>query len=259
MGIPRIIHYCWFGGKPLPELAVKCINSWKTCCPDYEIIRWDESNFDIEKYPYAKEAFEAKKWAFVTDIVRLHALVSYGGIYMDTDVEVIKSLDNLLNYRAFSGFESDSNIPTGTMGAEKGHPLFIEFLNDYENSHFLRPDGTYDLTTNVTRITKICLTYGLIQNNTLQTVGDFTLLPKDYLCAKDPGTKELTVTDNTYTIHHFDGSWHTPKEKYVFHRTSIYRKLLPVKTSHRIAVLQYYITHPKGFWEDICSKGISNG
>lgn len=253
--IPKIIHYCWFGGKPLPPLAQNCIASWKKYCPDYEIIRWDETNFDFEKYPYAKEAFEAKKWAFITDIVRLYALVEYGGVYMDTDVEVIKPLDQLLSYHAFSGFESDVSIPTGTMAAEKGHPLFKELLNDYQDQHFLQPDGTYDLTTNVARITNTCLKYGLIRNNTLQTVNGLTLLPKDYLCAKDPGTKKLTVTENTYTIHHFDGSWHTPKERYVFHKTSIYRQLLPVKTSHRIAVLQYYLTHPKALWMDIRNKG----
>lgn len=253
--IPKIIHYCWFGGNPLPELAQHCINSWQKFCPDYVIMRWDESNFDFEKYPYAKEAFQAKKWAFITDVVRLHALVMYGGIYMDTDVEVIKPLDILLNYRAFSGFESDTNIPTGTMAAEKEHPLFMEFLNDYQNSHFIKPDGKYDLTTNVTRITQKCLSYGLVQNNTLQTIEGFTLLPKDYLCAKDPGTKIMTITKNTYTIHHFDGSWHTPKERYVFHKTSLYQKRISTKLAHKIAVLQYYLTHTKALWEDLNNSG----
>lgn len=254
--IPKMIHYCWFGGNPLPELAEKCIESWKLYCPDYEIVRWDESNFDFDAYPYAKEAFEAKKWAFITDVVRLHALVTYGGIYMDTDVEVVKPLDSLLNYRAFSGFESDTNIPTGTMAAEKGHPLFIELLNDYQNQHFIQPDGSYDLTTNVTRITNTCLKYGLVRNNTLQTVNGLTLFPKDYLCAKDPGTKELNVTQNTYTIHHFDGSWHTPKERYVFRKTSLYQRTIPAKLAHKIAVLQYYLTHPKAFWTDIQTGSI---
>ena len=108
--IPKKIHYCWFGGNPLPEDAQKYLESWKKFCPDYEIIRWDEKNFDINQLPYVQEAFKAKKWAFITDYVRLYALYNYGGIYMDTDVEVLKSLDSFLELKAFSGFENEENI-----------------------------------------------------------------------------------------------------------------------------------------------------
>ena len=205
--IPKIIHYCWFGGNPLPELALRCIESWKKNCPDYEIRRWDESNFDLNYNDYVREAMEAKKWAFVTDVVRLYALVNYGGIYMDTDVEVLKPLDDLLSYDAVSGFESETQIPTGLMACRDLHPMFREFLADYDGAHFKKEDGTYDTTTNVTRITNTCLKYGLVQNNTLQTVNGFTLLPSDYLCPKDYRTGVLNITENTYTIHHFDGSW----------------------------------------------------
>lgn len=211
--IPKIIHYCWFGGNPLPELAQKCIESWKKNCPDYEVRRWDESNFDLNYNDYVREAYEARKWAFVTDVVRLYALVNYGGIYMDTDVEVLKPLDDLLSYDAVSGFESETQIPTGLMACRDLHPMFREFLGDYDGAHFKKEDGTYDTTTNVVRITNICLKYGLVQNNTLQTVNGFTLLPSDYLCPKDYRTGALNVTENTYTIHHFDGSWTSVAQK----------------------------------------------
>ena len=126
--IPKIIHYCWFGGNELPEMAKRCINSWKQVLPEYKIIRWDESNFDICN-TYVKEAYENKKYAFVTDYVRLYTMYTYGGIYMDTDVEVLKPLDKFLVNKAFSGFENYMNIPTGIMACEKGYPDFKELLS----------------------------------------------------------------------------------------------------------------------------------
>ena len=122
--IPKTIHYCWFGGNPLPDLAVKCIDSWKKYCPDYEIKEWNEKNFNLDACPYVREAYEAKKWAFVSDYARLYAMVTEGGIYMDTDVEVLKPLDEYLDNLAFSGFQTEKEIPTGIMACEKGFPLF---------------------------------------------------------------------------------------------------------------------------------------
>ena len=127
--IPKVIHFCWFGGKPLPDIANKYIDTWKRHCPNYEIKQWDETNFDIASCAYTKEAYEAKKWAFISDYVRLYAMVNEGGIYMDTDVEVLKSLDVFLNHQAFSEFEDEVSIPTGIMGCEKGFPLFKELLH----------------------------------------------------------------------------------------------------------------------------------
>lgn len=191
----------------MPKLALKCIESWKKYCPDYEIKEWNEDNFDLDMYPYVREAYDARKFAFVTDVVRLYALYHEGGIYMDTDVEVIKPLDSLLQYDAVSGFESPTQIPTGLMASRDGHPLFKELLDEYNGIHFRRPDGTLDTTTNVTRISNTCLKYGLRLDNTLQTVCGFTLLPKDYLCPKSYKTGELELTANTLCIHHFSGSW----------------------------------------------------
>lgn len=211
--IPKIIHYCWFGKNTLPELAKRCIDSWKRYCPDYEIIEWNEDNFDITKNEYVKEAYESRKWAFVTDYVRLYALYNYGGIYMDTDVEVIKSIDIFLQEQSFSGFEAKDRIPTGIMACEKRFDLFGELLNDYNDRKFINSDGTLNLTTNVTYITEACLNSGLVLNGEKQTIRGFTLYPADVFCPKDANTHQLNITSNTHTIHHFDGSWISKKDK----------------------------------------------
>lgn len=241
--IPKTIHYCWFGGNPLPELAIKCIESWKKYCPDYEIIEWNEDNFDIHYNDYVREAYEAKKWAFVSDVVRLYALVTYGGIYMDTDVEVLKPIDDILIYDAVSGFERIDQIPTGLMACRAEQPLFMELLHEYDNIHFQRKDGSLDLTTNVKRITQCCLKYGLQLNNQKQTVKGFTLLPYDYLCPKDYETKKINITKNTYTIHHFDGSWKSTEDKYALELCGKFRSFFPKKIASYmgkfVAVLKY--------------------
>lgn len=211
--IPKIIHYCWFGGKPLPKLAKKCIQSWEKYCPDYEIKRWDESNFDIDMFRYTREAYDCKKYAFVSDAARLWAMVTYGGIYMDTDVEVIKPLDEFLSVQAFSGFEKPEQIPTGIMGCEKGFPLFDDLLREYTDRAFIRSDGSFDMTTNVAYITKACLERGLVLNNEEQEVDGMHLYPMDWFCPKNGSTGEISETENTYTIHHFAGSWGTPKDR----------------------------------------------
>ena len=205
--IPKVIHYCWFGRGQMPQLALKCIESWKKYLPDYEIKEWNEDNFDLDMYPYVREAYDNRKFAFVTDVVRLYALYHEGGIYMDTDVEVLKSLDSLLKYEAVSGFESPTQIPTGLMACREGHPLFKELLYEYNGIHFVKEDGTLDLTTNVVRITNACLKNGLVLNNKLQTIKGFTILPKDYLCPKSYKDGKIYLTKNTMTIHHFAGSW----------------------------------------------------
>lgn len=212
--IPKKIHYCWFGRGEMPDLVRKCIASWKKYLPEYEIKEWNEDNFDLNSYPYVREAYHNKRFAFVTDVVRLHALYYEGGIYMDTDVEVLKPLDSLLNYKIVSGFESETQIPTGLMASEAEVPFMLELLQDYDDAHFVKEDGSLDLTTNVERITNHCLRYGIQLNNTLQTVNDFTFLPKDYLCPKSYEDGKIRLTQNTLVIHHFAGSWYTPMEKF---------------------------------------------
>lgn len=213
--IPKKIHYCWFGRGKMPDLAVKCIESWKKYLPEYEIKEWNEDTFDLNLYPYAKEAYENRKFAFVTDVVRLYALYTEGGIYMDTDVEVLKPLDYLLQFEGVSGFESNSQIPTGLMASKKGLPIIKELLDDYDNLHFVKSDGTLDLTTNVIRITRIFDQHGFKANGKMQTVADFTLLPKDYLCPKDYRDDKIYLTENSLAIHHFSASWTSPTHRFL--------------------------------------------
>lgn len=249
--IPKVIHYCWFGGKPLPEDAVKYIDSWKKYCPDYEIKQWNEDNFDIGCCAYTKEAYAAKKWAFITDYVRLYAMVNEGGIYMDTDVEVIKPLDRFLEHRAFSGFEDAYNIPTGIMACEKGFPLFIELLKDYDNRHFLNSDGTYDMTTNVITITDMCRKHGFVANNLYQEVSGFALYPNDFFCPKSYITGEISLTENTVTIHHFAGSWYTSAA-----RTS--RSLQEWGKKHNVPIVGKIIAFPWTLVSRIQREGVKN-
>lgn len=206
--IPKIIHYCWFGGNPLPESALEYINTWKKYCPDYEIIQWDETNFDVSSNTYTYEAYLSKKWAFITDYVRLYALYNYGGIYMDTDVEVLKNLDKLLEQPAFSGFESSNLVPTGIMGSTVKNPWIEYLLSYYHNRHFI-VGGDMDLTPNTITITQMTMEkYGLKLNDTLQSFENHLIMyPHDYFCPKDVKTGIISCTKNTYTIHHFAASW----------------------------------------------------
>lgn len=211
--IPKIIHYCWFGGKELPKLAKKCLASWKKYCPDYQIKCWNESNFDVNSNQYVKEAYENKKYAFVTDYVRLYALYNFGGVYMDTDVEVIKNIDDFLNCKGFSSFESTNLVPTGILASEKELPIIKELLEYYTNKKFINADGSFDTTPNTKTITDTFVKYGLKQNNKKQVIKDFTFYESDYFCPIDCKTKVKKITDNTYTIHWFAGSWLPYKEK----------------------------------------------
>lgn len=213
MSIPKIIHYCWFGGKPKPKLAEKCLQSWKKFCPDYQILEWNENNFDISTAPmYVRQAYEAGRWAFVTDYVRLRGLTELGGIYMDTDVEVIRPLDPFLEQKAFAGFEHVERVQTGLLACEKGFPLFLDFLRYYDNATFLRPDGTVDTTTNVEVLTNLCRQRGLVLNDRFQVVEGLAIYPREVFCPVDFDTKKLKKTRKTVTIHWFSGSWHTQEE-----------------------------------------------
>lgn len=243
--IEKKIHYCWFGGNPLSDMAQRCIASWEKYCPDYEIIQWDETNFDVTANPYTNEAYQAKKWAFVSDYARLHAIYHQGGIYMDTDCELLKPIDDFLEEEAFSGFENKESVPTAIMGGQKGHPMYHYLLSYYENRYFKGADNLADETTNVDIITKMLLDKGLVLNNQKQTVEGFTLYPLEYFCPKDPFTGELRTTENTHAIHHFDGSWVDEEKKQlrkVKHRLC---QLLGKRIGLKVYVI-YYVLKKEG-------------
>lgn len=213
--IPKVIHYCWFGGKPHPEPVVHCMDSWRRLLPDYRIIEWNETNFDVEAQDYTREAYAAGKYAFVSDYVRLKVLHDLGGVYLDTDVEVVKNLDRFLQHASFSGFEDETQIQTAVMGSQAGNEWLRLLLADYEGLHFLRADGEADLTTNVSRITRTTQNhYGLPMDNAFHEIpGVLTLYPKDYFCPKSYRTGIIKRTANTHAIHHFSGTWRTEERR----------------------------------------------
>lgn len=208
--IPKIIHYCWFGNKPLPEEVKKYILTWKSKCPDYEIKEWNESNFDINSSVYVQEAYKNKKWAFVADYVRLYVLVNYGGIYLDTDVELIKSFDDLIYFKAFCGFEDENKLSTAVLGSEPHFPIFNEWFHMYDNRKFIDANGELDLEPNVFLFTKICNNYGLQLTDQEQNIKGLKVYPRDWFSPKDYYSNKLKITQNTVAIHHFKASWQTP-------------------------------------------------
>jgi hypothetical protein len=210
--IPKIIHYCWFGRGKMPPLADRCIDSWKKWLPGYELKLWNEDNFDLNDNPYVQEAYDAKKYAFVTDYARLKILQEEGGIYMDIDVEVIKSLDPFLDLPAFTGFEDDRYVPTGIMASEKQGEWVREQIGYYRDRHFILPDGSFDMTTNTRIISGIMEANGFLLNNTYQVYRDcMHVFPNDYFCPLKFG--KMLVTENTYCLHHFASTWNPNKRK----------------------------------------------
>lgn len=202
--IPKKIHYCWFGRREKPKLAQKCIASWEKFCPDYEIIEWNEDNFDVNLNAYTKMCYEQKKYAFLTDYLRLLIINEQGGIYFDTDVEVIRSFDNLLNCSAFFGFETNQYVNTGEgFGAERGNGIVQQMINEYEPLL----DGQHGVVGCPHLNTAALLKYGLLQNGKQQELSGGTIYPADYFNPYDDPTGILTKTENTYSIHWYGKSW----------------------------------------------------
>lgn len=210
--IPKVIHYCWFGGKALPDDAKRCIASWQKFLPDYEIKRWDESNFDINAIRYTKEAYVAKKYAFVSDYARFVVLHKEGGLYFDTDVEVIGSMDDIIQAGAFLGVEKQSGVgidvaPGLGMGAEPGNAMLGALIEAYKTFRFVNEDGTYCYKNIVQITTEYLLAHGLKNTEDIQTCCGFTIYPKEYFCPVDYTTRECKITLNTRAIHHYAESW----------------------------------------------------
>lgn len=210
--IPKIIHYCWFGGEKPQEVKI-FIDGWRKLCPDYEIIEWNERTFDINCCAYVREAYECRRFAFVSDVARLKALYEFGGIYLDTDVEVLKNLNRFLTHKAFVGFENDNFLSTAIIGCEKNNVWIANCLKYYENKHFLEA-GIQNLRTNVDIITEITVSMGLKLNNTFQEIsGLLSIYPKDVFSPKSWQDGRIYKTKDTVCIHHFKASWFMDAER----------------------------------------------
>ena len=257
--IPKIIHYVWLGKTPLPEKTVRCIDSWKRYCPDYEIIEWNEDNINLDSCLYAKQAYKARKWAFVSDYVRLFALERFGGIYLDTDVEILRPLDSFLSLKCFLGFESSKGVATCIMAAEKGHSFIHELMREYDGISFAESHGIYDLTTNVTRVTRQAIRHGLKLNNEKQTVCDCTVFPRDYFCPLNIDTGVLECSENTFAIHWLSGSWKSEKEKRIRNSANRLRRTLqhpfgtPVAAIYELSSKVFCVIHEEGIFS-VCSR-----
>lgn len=223
----KVLHYIWFGRGEMSPLVQKCMESWRMHCPDYELVRWDEDGFDVTSHPYVEQAYAVRKFAFVSDYVRLWVLVNHGGIYLDTDVELLKPLDDLLVLPAFSGFERPNVVPTAIMGAGRGHHAMVDLLSHYDGKEFLRVNGEPDLTPNVVPITDYYLAHGLVLNNKFQVVQDTTFYPKSVFCPKDYGTGKIRLAPESRAIHHFAGSWLTPRGRASLYTYRALARLVP--------------------------------
>lgn len=220
--IPKVIHFCWFGGNPISDEAKKCIESWKKYCPDYKIIEWNEETYDVTKSRYMNDAFNEKKWAFVSDYARVDIIYHYGGIYMDTDVELIKPLDTLLDCDLYGGWESrddqicteyENSVNFGLgFGAVKGHPVLRDILRLYDTLSFYNSDGSMNLVACPHYQTLILKKYGIDDSKrTMQCVSGIMIYPEDYFSPKSQITGEIRVTENTVSIHHFSMTWQDPR------------------------------------------------
>ncbi len=231
--IPKIIHFCWLSGDKYPPLIERCIASWKEKLSDYEFILWDTNKFDLNESKWVKQAFEAKKYAFAADYIRLYAVYNYGGIYLDSDVEVVKKFDDLLKLPYFIGTEGYGLLEAGIFGAEKGTSWIGDCLKHYENRNFIKNDESIDTRTlpsimgeQIRKNRSIIEISGreIFQLNKDEYSNDLFIFPKDYFSPKDPLTLDVNLTNNSYCIHHFDGSWLSPWIRY---RRKLRSLLLP--------------------------------
>lgn len=212
--ISKIIHYCWFGRGEKPQIVKECIKSWSENLKGYKIIQWNEENFDINSNKFVKEAYENGKYAFVSDYVRVFALYNYGGIYMDTDVELLKNFDNYLDNESFWGFEAGNYIATSTIGAEKGSFIIKKFLDSYEGKNFLNENGEFNVTTNVKIVSEIFKELGVELNGIYQKINGLgAIYPMNIFSPYDYRYYEISKSSETVAIHHYYKSWLPAKER----------------------------------------------
>lgn len=253
--IAKVIHYCWFGGQPLPEDAKRCINSWKKYLPDYEIVEWNESNFDVQCCDYVAEAYENKKWAFVSDYARFDILYKYGGLYFDTDVELINKIDDIVAKGPFFGIEQSTNevAPGLGMGAVAGLEVYKEILDVYRQCHFINADGSMNQIVISKYTSKVLLRYGFKLEDRSQYVAGTYIYPSEYFCPMNYNTGELIVTDNTRSIHHYTGAWHTTEEQ----KIQKFKQKMTLKFGNRIGyVLERCYSFPYRVRKKLGEKGV---
>jgi mannosyltransferase OCH1-like enzyme len=212
--IPKTIHYCWFGSKPLPAKYTKFIASWKEKMPDYEFKLWNESNFDVNICEFTKQVAQSQKWGFIVDYIRAWAVYNYGGIYLDTDVEVLRSFDDLLENECFAGFEDEKFVNPGSIfGGQKNCAVAKELLEFYSTYNFIKENGKPNTTPSPIIFTNLLLKHGLQQNNSFQKLENFTAYPTEFFCPATIFGKHQ-ITKNTFSIHHFENSWGSPAQKF---------------------------------------------
>ena len=230
--IPRVIHYCWFGGKPLPPLAEKCIESWRKFLPDYKIVCWDESNFDVEAHPYTRDAYKAGLYAFVSDFARFKILYENGGVYFDTDVEVIASIDDIISKGPFMGFENDgikgqmAVNPGLGLGADPGMALYKEILVRYHETPFWGPDGRRNPYSMIPMVTEILVAEGLRGGVGIESVFGVDVYPKAWFNPFDDATGRLMKSSDTRTIHWYMKSWMPSQRPIVVLAKRLARRIL---------------------------------
>lgn len=240
--IPKIIHYCWFGENPKTKLIKKCIKSWIKFCPDYKIIEWNESNIDLAKYVYASQAYKMKKFAFVSDQIRFIVLQEHGGIYLDTDVEIVKNIDDLLSNNCFMGFETNTMVAPGLIvGSEKDGILVKKIVDFYERQRFILNDGSLNLSTVVQYTTGILSEMGLKVDGSFQKSDAITLYPIEWFNPYDIRHSKSQFTKNTYSIHHFQATWMTKEQKRVIRRTKLIQKIFGKKIYKFLSKTKNYI------------------
>lgn len=228
--IPKKIHYCWFGGNPLPSKAKKCIESWKKYCPDYEIIEWNEQNYDVHQNAYTRYTYDNKKYAFLSDYARLQIIEKEGGVYFDVDVEVIRPIDDLLTYDAFFGFETKQYVNTGVgFGAVKDNELVRDMIREYDSIL----DGKHGTIGCPHLNTEALKKHGLQLNGERQLIDQAIVLPPECLNPYDDPTGRLNITKNTYSIHWFAKSWMDKKDIFRSKLTKPIHRLLGTNVFHR--------------------------
>lgn len=206
--IPKKMHYCWFGKNKLPNEYLRYMETWKKYCPGYEIIRWDEQNYDVMKSNYLKQAYNNKKWAFVSDYARVDVVYQYGGIYLDTDVELVKSFDEFLKWDMFCGFQNSKHINWGLgFGAVKGHEILREVLKVYEQMDFINSDGSLNLVTCPVIQSSVMSKYGFVLDGTPQEKDNVVVYPKEFFSPYSLKKGFGRITANTHSIHHYSASW----------------------------------------------------